>query len=140
MKARLRPRLRIADRPLVAVDFDGVLHRNVRPFERATIVQDLPVPGAIDWLVAAQKTVKIAIYSCRSNDLGGIEAMSDWLLGHLTAHLGTFEAAYAVLADIEWPHGKPHAAVYLDDRAWRFTGEFPSAADLVRFTPWLLKP
>ena len=44
-----------------------------------------------------------------------------------------------VLDSIHFPKEKPPAFLTIDDRAWQFTGKWPSIADIRAFKPWYAK-
>jgi hypothetical protein len=115
-------------RQTICVDFDGVLHSYTSPWAGATVITDAPVPRAVEWLKSVQEHYDVAIFSSRSHVPGGIDAMRQWLVGH-----GLDEA---VLERISFPQEKPPARVYIDDRAWRFEGAFPTVSELESFEPW----
>ncbi len=116
-------------RPLVSVDFDGVLHSYASGWEGAATIPDPPVPGAIAWLVAVDERFDLAITSVRNAHPGGPAAMRAWLRAH-----GLPER---VLSRIAFPaSGVADAAVHLDDRAYRFEGRFPSFDELGALRPW----
>lgn len=124
-------------KPILYLDFDGVIHSYTRGWKGATVIPDPPVPGAMEFICAAVTRFRVAIYSSRSGQPGGIDAMRDWLTCHMAAlHLPVPERANAVLMEIEWPTEKPPAMVTIDDRAITFTGEWPALSDLLAFKPW----
>lgn len=125
---RRRP-TQLANRKTIVVDFDGVIHAYTSGWKGATVIPDPPVAGALVWLAAASERFQLAIWSARSREKGGVEAMRDWLTAHgLPAE---------VLALIAFPRGgKPAAHVYLDDRGWCFEGVFPGLEALDAFEPW----
>ena len=120
---------------ILCVDFDGVIHSYRSGWEGADVVADLPVPGAMKWLVdmALHPEYQICIYSSRSKSEDGIQAMTRWLYQHLTA---TGYNASTVMAGIEFPIQKPPAYLTIDDRAICFRGTFPSAQEMNHFKPW----
>ena len=100
-------------------------------------IPDPPVEGALEFLAEAVQHFRVAIFSSRSNQRGGIRAMKKWLGENLMEHWG----AHPVLADdifcaIEWPKEKPPALVTIDDRAITFTGAWPDIQTLLSFKPW----
>jgi len=149
-------------RPILSLDFDGVLHSYTTPWKNARTIPDEPVPGALEFLVAAQDAFQVAIHSSRSHQWLGRAAMKRWLRGHLVAAAGTSyddcatflrdhiaesmfadpwadEAAATVrriVGKISFPLFKPPATVTLDDRALQFTGDWPDLKVLQRFRPW----
>ncbi len=125
---RRRPSKR-ATKKTIVVDFDGVIHGYSSGWKGATVISDPPVSGAIEWLGRASERFQVAVWSARSREKGGIDAMREWLLGHgLPAE---------VLAQLAFPRGgKPAAHVYLDDRAVCFEGVFPTLETLEAFEPW----
>jgi hypothetical protein len=124
-------------KPILCVDFDGVLHSYTSGWKGASVIPDPPVPGAIAFLREAVKHFRVAIFSSRSHQDGGGTAMRSWLGEHIMA-----EEPDIIMQDppwfaaIEWPLEKPAALVTLDDRALTFTGEWPSMDALLTFTPW----
>lgn len=121
-------------KPILSIDFDGVLHAYTSGWKGADVVADPPVPGAIDFLREACEFFRVAVFSSRSNQEGGTDAMRCWLDRHIVAAHG--EPGLAWSAAIEWPTEKPPAMVTLDDRAVTFTGTFPSVESLLAFKPW----
>ena len=118
-------------KPILCLDFDGVLHSYASGWKGAGIIPDPPVPGAIDFLREAVKHFRVAIFSSRSHQPGGLEAMQNWLIYH--SEIGFRDA---IFPEIEWPTEKPAAFITLDDRAITFTGEWPSIDSLLAFKPW----
>lgn len=112
----------------ISVDFDGVIHSYTSPWTTADEVRDPPVPGAMEWLVQASQRFIVCISSARSSQPGGIEAMKTWLAHH--------ELPPSVLEKIQFPTEKPKAVLYIDDRAFRFEGDFPTMAEIDEFRPW----
>jgi hypothetical protein len=137
----------MADRkPILCLDFDGVIHSYTSGWQGADVVSDPPVPGAMAFIVEARKAFRVAIYSSRSGQEGGIEAMQRWLQGHLATSISehTFldgldaesVARIVVCEGIDWPTSKPPAMLTIDDRAITFTGQWPDMEDLLTFQPW----
>lgn len=130
-------------KPILCLDFDGVIHSYASGWEGADVVPDAPVPGALRFIVEAVSEFRVAIFSSRSNQPGGIDAMKQWLLGHLGLYLAQTEgvaeasAAVTIVNDlIDWPTEKPPALVTIDDRAICFDGTWPSMKSLRDFKPW----
>ncbi|MGJ4928138.1 hypothetical protein ACQR1I_16590 [Bradyrhizobium sp. HKCCYLS2038] len=124
-------------KPILCLDFDGVIHSYMTGWQGATVVADPPVPGALVFIARAQQHFRVAVFSSRSNQPGGLEAMQEWLAGSL---LRDGEAlgldAQVVFDAIDWPLTKPPALVSLDDRALQFDGSWPDVMALRRFQPW----
>ncbi len=124
-------------KPILCLDFDGVLHSYTSGWKGADVIPDPPVDGAMDFIWKASEHFTIAIFSSRSNQVGGIRAMKAWL----TEHFRFFWAADRthcddVLAEIEWPTEKPPAQITIDDRALTFEGVWPTIEALKAFQPW----
>lgn len=117
------------DLPILCVDFDGVVHSYSSPWKGAAVIPDDPVPGALAFLEAATEQFRVAIYSSRSNQVGGVVAMQEWL----EKHAGR---SAEWLRRIEWPMVKPPAMITIDDRAITFDGTWPDLATLKAFKPW----
>jgi len=85
----------------------------------------------------ATEYFRVAIFSSRSNQPGGLNAMKAWLYYHFRGYWGAHATqANDKLADIEWPTEKPAAFVTIDDRALTFTGVWPDVETLLAFKPW----
>jgi hypothetical protein len=123
-------------KPILCLDFDGVIHSYVSGWRGATMIPDPPVPGALDFLARAARVFDVQIHSSRSHWVGGIKAMQDWLRYHSAAAGGVVPEWIDM---ITWPAEKPPAFVTLDDRAITFTGIWPDLDDLKSFKPWWSK-
>ena|SRR3990167_7389483 len=128
------------NKPILCLDFDGVLHSYKSGWMGADVIPDDPVPGAIEWLRSLlgvpedegigdrYKDFRVCIYSSRSNQRGGIRAMRKWLMKH---GLTKYEVEL-----IDFPKIKPPAFLTIDDRAICFDGSFPDPSELLKFKPW----
>jgi len=101
----------------IAIDFDGVIHRNSKGFHDGTIY-DEPIEKSLESIkYLYQKGYEIVIYSCKLNPdrplingKTGEELMWEWLEKH-----GFKE----YISNVSW--GKPWATLYVDDKGLRFT-------------------
>lgn len=130
-------------KPILCLDFDGVIHSYSSGWQGADTVIDPPVDGALEFIENALPHFRVAIFSSRTNQRGGLKAMQTWLMGHFGLMIadrdGQAEAVRAVTivhSFIEWPTDKPSAFVTLDDRAITFDGTWPSIETLREFKPW----
>lgn len=131
-------------KPILCLDFDGVLHSYSSGWKGPRVIPDPPVAGAIEWLRSLlgcpenegigprYKDFEVHIYSSRSRYLFGRSAMRKWLIAH---GLTKYEVEL-----IHFPLMKPPAFLQIDDRAITFTGEFPTAEEMRAFKPWHKKP
>lgn len=110
-------------KPILSLDFDGVLHWYRYGWKGADVIDDEPTPGAVDFVTKAQQYFKIVIYSSRSNHPGGIEAMKAWM------------EKYG-FPEVEFATQKPQAFITIDDRAFNFQGEWFDPQELLKFKPW----
>lgn len=147
----------MAFKPILCLDFDGVIHAYTTKWTNAWTISDGPMPGAIkallDYLDAG---FEVAIYSSRSKSIRGRWAMKRWLGKHIADHWVTgtngpsfVEAecwgdAAGVYRRFSWPWFKPSAMMTIDDRALTFNGDWLDAAyspDAIRaFKPWNKTP
>lgn len=114
-------------KPLLCVDFDGVIHSYTSGWEAPDIIRDLPVPGAMMFLAEAVQVFNVAIFSARTRQPGGLAAMQNWMMKH---------APECLFVQLQWPTEKPPARVSIDDRAVTFTGVWPDMQELLDFKPW----
>ena len=114
-------------KPILCLDFDGVLHSYVSGWQGAGRVSDAAVPGAAYFLEEAVEAFEVHIFSARSNQEGGIGAMKEWL---------ALEFGHVLAEKLHFPTEKPPALVTLDDRAIQFMGTWPAISELLTFKPW----
>lgn len=122
---------------ILCLDFDGVCHMYTSGWQGAAKIPDPPVPGLFDFLFEAQKYYTINIYSSRSNQAGGIDAMTKWFSKYLQEYaVEKSDVSLINKLKLTFPKEKPPAQVTLDDRAITFTGVWPSIKELKEFKPW----
>lgn len=122
-------------KPILCLDFDGVIHSYTSGWCDAHFIPDPPVPGAIAFLCDAIQAFEVHIFSSRSHQPGGREAMMSWLKYWAKKELAS-DTLTTLLSSVKFPESKPSAMVTLDDRAITFTGEWPDVSELRRFEPW----
>lgn len=130
-------------KPTLCLDFDGVLHSYSSGWKGADVIPDPPVPGAMQFLLDASSVFTIAIFSSRSHQPGGLQAMQVWLALWLREWASERPSRWPsdgwradLLASIQWPTEKPAAFVSIDDRAIQFNGTWPAIEELRAFKPW----
>jgi hypothetical protein len=122
-------------KPILCLDFDGVIHSYESGWKGANVIPDDPVDGAISFMLNALHAFDVVIFSSRSNQTGGMEAMRKWL----KEHAGTCwheSPAGPGIEEVRFVREKPAAMITIDDRAITFTGKWPSIHDLLEFKPW----
>lgn len=114
-------------KPILVMDFDGVIHSYTTKWSGVENCPDPPVPGAMDFLRRAREHFSINVLSTRSHQDGGIPAM-----------LKYFDKwAPDLTENIIFPKNyKPPAHCTIDDRAFQFNGTFPDLEVLLSFKPW----
>lgn len=113
-------------KPILCLDFDGVIHSYTSGWKGADVIPDPPVEGAEEFIVAASEFFDVQVFSSRSNEEGGISAMLSYIGQHLPK----------ALSFVGFPLSKPPAFIGLDDRVLTFNGEWPSIDTLCNFKPW----
>lgn len=114
-------------KPILVLDFDGVLHSYDSGWKGANVIPDAPVPGAVDFCHEAAKHFDVRIVSSRCKLAGGSAAIESWL------EANGFPADELLVSR---DGAKPAAFVTIDDRAITFDGEWPDVARLLEFRPW----
>lgn len=117
-------------KPILCVDFDGVIHSYTSGWKGARVIPDPPVYGAMDFLNEATRSFKVCIYSSRSRYFGGRKAMIKWFRKYLN---------HEIIDELSFPLMKPAAFLQIDDRAICFNGVFPSIEEMRSFKPWYKK-
>lgn len=112
--------------PVIAIDFDGVIHQFKQPWRGTRIISDPPVDG-IDKVIAElrEKGYKVIVVSSRCFGRGGKRAIRKYL------------KKYNIVVD-GVTKDKVGAQVYLDDRAMRFDGVVDDGLvdRITNFVPW----
>lgn len=124
-------------KPILCLDFDGVIHSYSSGWKGADVIPDAPTEGAIAFMLGALHDFDVVIFSSRSNQPGGIDAMKAWLKEHggncwYESPLGPG------LEDVRFVTEKPPAMIGIDDRVLCFTGNWADfdPAELLKFQPW----
>lgn len=131
-------------KPILCLDFDGVIHSYTSGWKRADVIPDPPVPGAADFIIMAQHEFDVCIFSSRSHQPGGVEAMKLYIGRMLWDYYDDGDgldiiqkaAVDEAIQSIKYPLNKPAAMITLDDRAVTFKGIWPSIESLKAFKPW----
>jgi hypothetical protein len=130
----------MASKPIVCVDFDGVIHSYDRGWQDGDIYGPV-VPGFFEWVERVRDHFKIVIYSSRSKTDDGIIAMSAWLHRERNAWIPAGgQRNPTEPLEMEFANEKPPAFLTIDDRAIRFEGRWdapeltPEA--ILAFKPW----
>ena len=99
----------------IAIDFDGVIHKNSKGFHDGTIY-DEPIEDVKKGLEYLSRSYKLVIYTCKANPKWplingktGVELIYDWLVKYNLA-----DYVEKIVYD------KPNALYYIDDKAIRF--------------------
>jgi hypothetical protein len=124
-------------KPILCLDFDGVIHSYTSGWKGADVIPDPIVPGFFEWAEQAAKVFRLCIFSSRSGQPNGITAMQFYLYEQRKlwrAAGGRHETDEPL--QFEFPTEKPAALITIDDRAITFTGEWPDIEALRNFKPW----
>lgn len=102
----------------VCLDFDGVIHSYQSGWKGATTIVDPPIHGVDRAIDKLRKDFRVVVYSARCQTEDGRLAIEQWLAKH------------RIEVD-EVCSSKPPAFVYVDDRAIRFTGNWPETIEQI---------
>jgi len=121
-------------KPILCLDFDGVIHSYTSGWKGARNIPDDPMPGALDFISGAMEAGwDVVIHSSRARHWGGISAMRSWLRKHAGNQWDTMGPSFC---DVKFARWKPPAVLTIDDRAMRFSGVWPSIAAIKMFRPY----
>ena len=128
----------------IFVDFDGVLTSYSNGWQGYGVCDDLPVPGALEWLSSVLQAYHVTILSGRAATWRGRRCIRRWLKkhgGHLWADY--IPVSLQLLPRVGLRHVKVTSQkkgdyiLYVDDRGWSFHGrQFPTLPELALFKPW----
>ena len=104
------------EKKVIAIDFDGVIHDNNKGYHDGTIYGE-PISGAVQSIKELSGMgFIIKVFTCKChpgrplvNKKTGTDLVIEWLEEH---------ALLEYIEEVVW--GKPHAAVYIDDKGYRF--------------------
>lgn len=114
-------------KPILALDFDGVIHRYSQGWQDGTIY-DIPTEGFADWARRATEHFTLVVVSSRLRLAeNGAADIRDWMESH-GIDPGLFE--FAIF--------RPPAFMSIDDRAVQFQGDWSQLDPkrLTGFKPW----
>lgn len=124
----------MTSKPIIAIDFDGVIHSYERGWQEGRIYGTL-VPGFIEWALEAQKSFRLIICSSRSGTDYGAGLIRQWLNAQMIDWPGN------TWPDLEVWTVKPPAVMSIDDRAVQFNGDWKAPelqpAAIAAFKPWM---
>lgn len=129
-------------KPILCVDFDGVIHAYTTPWTDAVTISDGPVPGALEWLWKATEWFDVQVYSSRSKEHEAVTAMRVWMRSEASKIWDHDHPMAFAHGPADYPitfcHEKPAAFLTIDDRAITFEGDWSALepADLLKFKPW----
>lgn len=126
-------------KPILCLDFDGVLHSYISGWQGVGVANDPPTAGAEQFLLSAARHFRLEIYSSRSKSFRGRACMKSYCRKHFDFPL-TFSEDYScdfLYEELHFPWFKPSAFLTIDDRALTFTGQWPSIEELQSFRPWM---
>lgn len=141
-------------KPILCVDFDGVIHDYLKGWQDGTIYGDV-TPRFFEWASKANEHFRLQIYSSRSKTQEGRDAMRIWLQDQIRlwideASLFSRPTDYTrdryvqnVIEFFEFVSEKPPAFLTIDDRAIQFRGDWSvdwlNPERLREFKPWNAK-
>lgn len=110
----------------IALDFDGVIHSYKNGWTGPT-PEDPPVDGALSFIEFLQgEGYEVVLFSSRAKTKEGKEGTAKYLEKHNFPKLKVY-------------YEKPEALLYIDDRGFRFTGDFGEAKEFINsgFKSWV---
>lgn len=110
----IEPRIRT-----ICLDFDGVIHSYHSGWQGAAIIADPPIHGVDRAINQLRQEFRVVVHSSRCQNEQGRHAIEQWLAKH------------RIEVD-EVCENKPPAFVYVDDRAIRFTGDWPATIAAIK--------
>lgn len=113
----------------IAIDFDGVLHSHQSGWN-GNVPTDPPVSGAREFVQSIVSSgYEVVIFSCRAESSAGKDGIISWLKNNQ-------------FPDVPVTNTKPIAELYIDDRGYRFNGDFNEVLNIINkqdFNPWYKK-
>lgn len=134
-------------KPIIAVDFDGVIHLYRDGWQSGEIYDGI-VPGFFKWIFKTAEDFQIVVVSSRLNEEQQEANMRSWFTHRaLEARESgeiTQDEFYRFPGLITLSKVKPPAFITIDDRALTFNGNWLSPIyakeEIWNFKPWNSKP
>ena len=147
----------------ICIDFDGVLHSFVTGWKGPSRIEDLPIPGAMQFLgMLVQQGYQPVIFSVqRSSTFSGRNAMKAWVFDTMydecykippgtpmhdwrwriingftsedSFDVQVFNAIKRFIKKLQFPKHLPACYAAVSTRAIHFDGEFPTVEQLKTF-------
>jgi len=118
---------------ILLVDFDGCVNSYCSGWQGIDTITDPPVPGVFEWLETALIYFDVQIFSARSSDPQGREAMYDYVKHHAGR-----DSTLAMR--LKFVSEKPSCFLTIDDRCIRFDGNWSDhrfdPVNLLEFKSW----
>jgi len=136
-------------KPILCLDFDGVCHMYTSGWKGADMIPDPPVPGLFEFLDSCEPYFDLQIFSSRSHQDGGVEAMREWFEKYRFIYLAKdafthenfdAEAKRWVEKTLSFPKEKPPAFLGIDDRVLNFRGSWPDVEEIRGYKTWTQQP
>jgi hypothetical protein len=120
---------------VIAIDFDGVIHKHCAPWTAPHEINDGVVDGAFEFIEQVLLTgFDVVVFSARAREPIANAAIGRWLVKHWT-NSGR-DPRLLENSGVTVTATKPHAFIYIDDRGWHFKGTFPTLDELRAFESW----
>jgi hypothetical protein len=123
------------NKPIIGLDFDGVIHDYKHGWQDGRIYGE-PTVGFFEWAQSAFPLFQLIIHSSRAKTREGRDAMMAWLIEKAEAQgYSAVAGMFTIAAE------KPPAFITIDDRAIRFDGDWSAPQlyppQIKLFKPWM---
>lgn len=123
-------------KPIAAVDFDGVIYSGPWAGSDAPLDPEKIVKGTREALTVLREKFNVVIFTCRAYT--GYTASGDFAKGHAHKVASFLRSNQIPFDTVTTFPGKISAAVYIDDKAVTFRGNWSSTLRAVKnFRHWM---
>lgn len=126
-------------KPILCVDFDGVIHSYEHGWQGGKIYGSVTL-GFFEWLRQAQDHFAVVVYSSRSKTVEGRLAMPEWVATQYLEWIadGGKPLPEGSISALRYAAEKPPAYLTIDDRAVCFDGDWGklTVKTMLAFKPW----
>ena len=131
---------RMLDKPILVLDFDGVIHSYEKGWHDGTIY-GRTTDGFWEWAIKAAKVFRLCVHSSRLKTAADCGEVSRWMLAEFDAWRTDAGRQHAQYPYFELSTTKPPAFLTIDDRALCFHGDwrapFLEPQSLHAFKSWV---
>lgn len=125
----------------ICLDFDGVIHSYNSGWQGTDVIPDKIVPGSLKFIKELKEHFQVLIFSHRSTQPGGIDAIKRWMENAAWEKFGDGLYVGEFSYQLEYPSERPDVFTISKNflahtsKCFPFTGKYPNVKILLEIVP-----